>query len=970
VPNTQDAFPNDAAASVDTDGDGFPDAFNPAATDAQLAATKLTLDAFPNDPAAAVDTDGDGLPDAFLPTATPGQIAASTLVVDADDDGDGVLDVNDPAPLLGISDIPTESPFGASPLAFNGLVAGDFEQQLILFEEFGPEAMPAAAAAAWSPLPQPQDAQDGPLPAAVESFLAQAGVSPFPTEFSNVTDVSPWKGAIETFLGRALDVNLIPAGVAGPAEGRPSGVDWAHQRWNDLYPKKFYKTSLAQSRVNLGFRDTKQRHGYARGEFGPGGLYNRVFTFGALELNGTTNGVAIKFHPNLPVQQPNAIWTFDGTLPPKLLQARYGEPILMRNYNMLPIDVTANGDFGFGGVGRHTITTHEHNGHSPGESDGFAGAFFFPGQFYDYRWPLQLAGYSSNNNAAGVINPEATEARAATPCDPGETLPIVITNPDGSTTIENRTCNGGTIMIPGDWRETMSTHWFHDHMIDYTAQNVYKGNATMMNYYSALDRGNEEINDGVNLRFPSGTALNWGNRDYDVNLVVADKAWDATAGQLWFNTKQLEGFLGDRMTVNFLYKPYFDVRARKYRFRILNGSVSRIMAIGLVQEVNIPAGQPGAGEIPGPAGSGKSYNRVPFHMIANCGNVMEHAVPFDGNHDYGWGLTAEEWKGQLPSQTIAERYDIVVDFSRFAPDTKLYFVNIMEHADGKGTKSKVPMADILSGKYAPIVNNGKWINGDPGVGKFMELRVHAYSGTDLSMNPADYEPGKTKMIPLTLDRAARTVNGVSLDTARHHTFEFVQSGGVDDSTPPGFGLVERDPLTDEITDQELLDIHGPWFVRVDGSTTNAANPKRISAIQNGDLEVWTIKTGRGWTHPVHIHFEEGIILTRGGKMPPEWEKWARKDMYRIGPEGDSTGEVEIAFRARDFLGHYVQHCHNTMHEDHAMLMRWDARTQSARLIDTPIPTWDGVLFEPSFVFDDTVGFGGDGVGPQRGVPLN
>jgi manganese oxidase len=119
----------------------------------------------------------------------------------------------------------------------------------------------------------------------------------------------------------------------------------------------------------------------------------------------------------------------------------------------------------------------------------------------------------------------------------------------------------------------MSTHWFHDHMLDFTAQNVYKGNAVMMNYYSALDRGNEAHDDGVNLRFPSGTALPWGNRDYDVNLVIADKAWDQE-GQLWFNIFNLDGFIGDRMLTNWLYKPYFDVRARRYRFRILNGSVS------------------------------------------------------------------------------------------------------------------------------------------------------------------------------------------------------------------------------------------------------------------------------------------------------------------------------------------------------------------------------------------------------------
>ena len=40
-----------------------------------------------------------------------------------------------------------------------------------------------------------------------------------------------------------------------------------------------------------------------------------------------------------------------------------------------------------GGFGRHTISTHEHNGHHGAENDGFTGAFFFPGQFYDYHWP-------------------------------------------------------------------------------------------------------------------------------------------------------------------------------------------------------------------------------------------------------------------------------------------------------------------------------------------------------------------------------------------------------------------------------------------------------------------------------------------------------------------------------------------------------------------------------------------------------
>jgi FtsP/CotA-like multicopper oxidase with cupredoxin domain len=338
-------------------------------------------------------------------------------------------------------------------------------------------------------------------------------------------------------------------------------------------------------------------------------------------------------------------------------------------------------------------------------------------------------------------------------------------------------------------------------------------------------------------------------------------------------------------------------------------------------------------------------------MIANDGNILEHAVAFDGKTDFGWGLPQAEWKGQLPSQTIAERYDIVVDFAPYPAGTKLYFVNTMEHQDGKGTHAKILMADIVSGKYNPVVQNGAWVGGDPGVGKFMELRVQAYAGTDLSMKPADYEPGGKTMLPVPFDRTKKCttaldgacVSNGDVTVARHHTMDFVRS-----QAHGGLGT--------------------PWQIAVDGGPANVMDPHRVSTIQHGDVEVWTIKGAGGWTHPVHVHFEEGILLSRGGKLPPPWELYGKKDMYRVGPEGDSTTVIETLYRARDFLGDYVMHCHNTNHEDNAMLMRWDARTKGAALAPTPIPTFDGVFFDPSFELPlaDT----GDGIGPKiSGVPL-
>jgi hypothetical protein len=45
---------------------------------------------------------------------------------------------------------------------------------------------------------------------------------------------------------------------------------------------------------------------------------------------------------------------------------------------------------------------------------------------------------------------------------------------------------------------------------------------------------------------------------------------------------------------------------------------------------------------------------------------------------------------------------------------------------------------------------------------------------------------------------------------------------------------------------------------------------------------------------------------------------------------------------------FMQHCHNTVHEDHAMLMRWDIKESGAPFLTplpTPIPTPQGVRFQ-------------------------
>ena len=722
--------------------------------------------------------------------------------------------------------------------------AAPFTQKLLLAEEFGTRPMPAngeVPEGATVQIEASTSLEACPSPASIDAVI-QSFPAPAPSRMCNPLPQNPNKPLLEQMFGRSVPY--------APADGRPPGEGWAHQRFEEFPPQVFFKSAQTGARVNTGLRNTVQRHGYASGEFAPGGLYHN--TAGLPGFDGTTAGIAPKVHPNFPEQDPRALWTFDGTFPVKLLQARMGEAVLFRHHNALPVDPAANMGFG-----AHTITTHLHNGHNPSESDGYMHAYFYPGQYFDFRWPMILAGYDT-------INVGATDPRAG--------------RPDG---------NGGITRIRGDWRETQSSLWFHDHMLDHTSENVYKGNAAVMNVYSAIDRGNEAINDGVNLRFPSGSALDWGNRDYDVNLVVADKAWDAN-GQLWFNTFERDGFLGDTMTVNWQYAPYMDVRARRYRLRLLNGCVARYMTLGLVRENGEP---------------------VVFHMIANDGNIMEHAVAFDGTN----GTT----RGVLPAQAIAERWDIVVDFSQFQPGERIYLVNLLAHVTGEKPEGNIPLASVMNGSYAPhtIDDNGdgvmdRWFGGDPCVGRIMEFRVQSYAGQDVSMNPALYTEGGLKMVPLHRPSAEE------LATAKHHSFVFGRSGGTD--------------------------VH-PWTIKTnDGDGLDADYTLVSVAPQLGELQVWKFKSGGGWAHPVHVHFEEAITLSRDGVLPPIWERWARKDVWKVGAGPDSTSEVEVAIRLREFAGSYVEHCHNTTHEDLAMLLRFDIEQPGqVAPLPSPVPTWEG-----------------------------
>jgi FtsP/CotA-like multicopper oxidase with cupredoxin domain len=300
----------------------------------------------------------------------------------------------------------------------------------------------------------------------------------------------------------------------------------------------------------------------------------------------------VSVHPQLPIQP---LWGFDGIVPGPLYVARYGEPILVRNHNNLP----ANN----GGFGKNSASTHLHNGHTPSESDGFPCYFFENGQFYDHHYPNVLAGVLSTHQAQG-----------------------------------------------GDINEAMSTLWYHDHRVDFTSQNVYKGLAGMYVLFNDHDTGDETT--GFHLpSFGDGVG---DNSNFDVPMLFSDLLFDSQTGIAAFDTFNFDGVLGDRFLVNGKIQPVMHVHPRRYRFRWLDAGPSRFYQMFLTDLTNLNA-----------------HNL--FWQISTDGNLLPRP-----------------YQVESVRLGVAERADVIIDFSQYAGKT-LYIENRLEQTDGRG-----PSGDVLN----------------------------------------------------------------------------------------------------------------------------------------------------------------------------------------------------------------------------------------------------------------------------------
>lgn len=120
---------------------------------------------------------------------------------------------------------------------------------------------------------------------------------------------------------------------------------------------------------------------------------------------------------------------------------------------------------------------------------------------------------------------------------------------------------GGQFVYEFEITDRAGTYWFHPHPHGLTASQVIQGLAGL---FIVTDDEEERI------ALPSG--------EFEVPLVIQDRVVDA-ANQFVYSGDMMTammGFLGDRILVNGQADFTLPVATRAYRFRILNGSNSRI----------------------------------------------------------------------------------------------------------------------------------------------------------------------------------------------------------------------------------------------------------------------------------------------------------------------------------------------------------------------------------------------------------
>jgi spore coat protein A len=573
-------------------------------------------------------------------------------------------------------------------------------------------------------------------------------------------------------------------------------------------------------------------------------------------------------------------------------------------------------------LGPVPIITHVHGAHITPESDGYPEAWYLPRA---NNIPATYATQGTLVNQYGrTTNP---------PGRPG-VAEFIYRNDQPSTTI-----------------------WYHDHSLGMTRNNVYAGPAGFW-LLREPDGGETGLVSGTlpgpapvageDLATTNLPASLGGSREKyrEIPIVIQGRSFNRD-GSLFYPGDRafFEGlrpselkipFIGDRsvasdispiwnpeaffnvMVVNGVSWPQLDVEPDVYRFRLLNGSNSRFLNLAMFEVTG-----PGPDGIYGTADDTLGAE-LPFYQIGAEQSLLPAVVMVSTGFK-----TVLPGNGKIPTLTaaaspdeallmgLAERADVLVDFSQVDPGTVIRMVNTAPDAPFGG------FPDVPA---------------DPATtGQVMQFLVTA---DDLAVGEAATAPQDLKLkLPDLNDRA----NGPPIkNSTRDLALLEEESLQICATIRPNGQIVydpdatpdPNNPGTCVITTTGTLAASAPFAPKaavlgINGSTPTPTVTLWSDPIETnpglGDTETWELWNWSADAHPIHLHLVKFKVVDREpfdpvtaalqGARPPEATEAGWKDTVIAYP-----GEVTRVNATFDIAGLYVWHCHIVEHEDNEMMV--------------------------------------------------
>lgn len=268
-----------------------------------------------------------------------------------------------------------------------------------------------------------------------------------------------------------------------------------------------------------------------------------------------------KFHRMFPL---TTVWGYNGTIPGPTIQVFKDNPVYVQWINNLPFKHILPVDHTLHGT-TNTIdvrtVVHLHGANVAADSDGHPDAWYTRNySTIGHKFTREVYEYTNHQNGAAL--------------------------------------------------------WYHDHAVGITRLNVYAGLAGFYIIKDALEK---------RLKLPCG--------EYEIPIMIQDKSFNED-GSLFYPDNATPPvpapipstpgfFFGNTIVVNGKLWPYLNVKPRKYRFRILNGSNVRAYGLSL-------------------------NNGAKFHQIGTDLGLLHHSIEIDS-------FILEP----------GERIDVVIDFKDF-----------------------------------------------------------------------------------------------------------------------------------------------------------------------------------------------------------------------------------------------------------------------------------------------------------------